>query len=415
MRLGPFDVPGFAIGDSRDLLRQLPDESVHCVVTSPPYWGLRDYGLGTDQLGLEATPDEYVTHMVELFRDVRRVLRSDGTLWLNLGDTYIAHVNGNKETSRNSGLTNPTRQFVCTSSVRKAKTLRDNLGQHMHADLELAPNRRPIEGLKNKDLVGIPWRVALALQADGWWLRLDNIWHKKNPTPESCRDRPTRAHEYVFLMAKSERYFYDRVAVMERTSGTANPRGNGVNQKARQEQFGARQNSSFAAAVRGLVAMRNKRSVWSLTSRPYKEAHHATFPPELPEVPILAGTSPRVCGVCSAPWERLTEEVMVETPRGGPLGKQLRRYVGRDERQRRASGERGELQIRTTGWEPTCEHRDETGRAIVLDPFLGSGTTAEVAEKHGRLWLGFDKDPKNEPLIRKRTRQQSLPMPTEIT
>jgi DNA modification methylase len=177
-------------GDCRDVLKTLPDASVNCCVTSPPYWGLRDYGCD-GQLGLERTPEEYVAKMVEVFRDVRRVLRDDGTLWLNLGDSYATGA-GNVGERPGGGAQGDNWQGAMTS-----------------------PNRMPIHGLKPKDLVGIPWRVAFALQADGWYLRQDIIWHKPNPMPESVQDRCTKAHEYIFLLAKSERYFYDADAIAE--------------------------------------------------------------------------------------------------------------------------------------------------------------------------------------------------------
>ena len=191
--------------DVLDGLAQLPDESVHCVVTSPPYWGLRDYG--TDgQLGPEATPQEYVERMTAVFREVRRVLRSDGTLWLNMGDGYYA-----------AGWECRRRNEIGVAAISPAER---RSGKH-------AP------GLKPKDLVGMPWRLAFALQADGWWLRQDNIWHKPSPMPESVRDRTTTAHEYLFHLSKSQQYFYDAEAIKEPVTGNAHSRGDGVNPKAK--------------------------------------------------------------------------------------------------------------------------------------------------------------------------------------
>ena len=188
-------------GDCREVLRTLPEESVQCCVTSPPYWGLRDYGV-EGQLGLERTPEEYVAKMVEVFREVWRVLRPDGTLWLNLGDCYC---------------TVPHRPKGANSADPKNPIARKRLGSQA--------NRLPQPGLKHKDLVGIPWRGAFALQADGWWLRQEIIWHKPNPMPESVTDRPTKAHEYIFLLSKSARYFYDAEAVREAgESGPSNIR-----------------------------------------------------------------------------------------------------------------------------------------------------------------------------------------------
>src|SRR5262249_2145142 len=181
--------PDFTLhyGDVTDVLPRLPDSSVHCVITSPPYWGLRDYGIPDRQLGLEATPDEYVTRMVAVFREVRRVLRGDGTLWLNLGDSYAARGN--------------------TGGMDSLAKPHQALGENGW--------RPPPPGLKSKDLVGVPWRLAFALQADGWYLRADIVWAKPNPMPESVTDRPTKSHEYVFLLTRSPRYYYDQEAVRE--------------------------------------------------------------------------------------------------------------------------------------------------------------------------------------------------------
>jgi len=259
------------IGDCIERLRELPGESVHCCVTSPPYAGLRDYGED-GQIGLEAVQDClgwatgetcgecYVCRMVAVFREVRRVLRDDGTLWLNLGDSY----NGSGGAGGDYG----------KGGIKE--------GQPKY------PGRR-LASLKPKDLCMIPARVALALQADGWYLRQDIIWHKPNPMPESVRDRCTKAHEYVFLLSKSGRYFWDQEAVKEPVAGTAHARGNGVNPKAKANAAGCKQNESFSAAVSGLVDVRNVRSVWTIGTKPFSEAHFATFPPELPERCIKAG------------------------------------------------------------------------------------------------------------------------------
>jgi DNA modification methylase len=234
--------------DVIDGLRSLESESVQCCITSPPYWGLRDYGV-EGQIGLERTPEEYVAHLVEVFREVRRVLRNDGTLWLNLGDSY----NG----SGGAG------------------------GDYAPGGLEAGqpkyPGRR-ISTLKPKDLVGIPWRVAFALQEDGWYLRSDIIWHKPNAMPESVRSRPTKAHEYVFLLAKSPRYFYDADAVREESHYRA-PKGSGAGRgRYSDDGMGSVPSGGVSANPLG----RNRRDVWTIPTRPYKGAHFATFPPPLP-------------------------------------------------------------------------------------------------------------------------------------
>ena len=252
------------IGDVFDGLRALPDASVQCCVTSPPYWGLRDYGV-PGQLGLEPTPEEYAARMVEVFREVRRVLRDDGTLWLVLGDSYAASGNGGNP---------PESQYQ--KQARNAGSL--------------IPGRKAPQGLKPKDLVGIPWRVAFALQADGWYLRQDIIWHKPNPMPESVTDRCCKSHEYVFLLAKSERYFYDAEAVKEDATD-CKPRP----AKKADRWNGQAGHDTKAGFLKGKPAYftRNRRSVWTVATQSYSEAHFATFPEEIPRRCILAGTSAR--------------------------------------------------------------------------------------------------------------------------
>lgn len=263
----------------------MPDESVHCCVTSPPYFGLRDYGVD-GQIGLEPTPEAFIEEMVSVFREVRRVLRADGTLWLNLGDSYANDGKWGGHTG----------------------------GKHVKA-LHCSPigrNKR-YTGLKPKDLIGIPWLAALALRADGWYLRRDIIWHKLNPMPESVRDRPSTAHEYLFLLSKSERYYYDADAILEpvspntharlsqdvaaqvgsaRANGGAKTNGNmkAVGRKMAPAGEGIKNNTSFDAAMAIMPEKRNKRSVWPLATEAFSEAHFATFPPSLVEPCILAGS-----------------------------------------------------------------------------------------------------------------------------
>lgn len=267
------------IGDVREKLAELPDESVHCVVTSPPYWGLRDYGV-EGQIGLEGHFKTYVMELVHVFAEVRRVLRFDGTAWVNLGDSY---ANDGKWGGETGG-----KQAYLDDANRK------RVGREKRTT-----------GLKEKDLVGIPWRVAFALQDDGWYLRRDIIWHKLNPMPESVRDRPSTAHEYLFLLTKAPRYHYDADAIMEPVTGGAHARKPGPNSRASVDRVpeprkgitpksalpgsGIKANSSFHAATGDLVNARNKRSVWSLATEAFREAHFATFPPALIEPCILAG------------------------------------------------------------------------------------------------------------------------------
>lgn len=250
--------------DARNL--PIDDRSVHAVVTSPPYWGLRDYGLGDEGIGLEPTPELYTEHILEVFREVRRVLRDDGTLWLNLGDCYA--TGAGKVGSHPGGGARGANWKGATTS----------------------PNRMPLLGLKPKDLVGMPWRVAFALQTDGWYLRCDIIWSKPNPMPESAQDRPTRAHEYLFLLSKSERYYYDADAIRESAKPESTLRmragyhGNDVVRDAA-NHYG----DGFQRGDGYELTTRNKRSVWHIPTQPYPDAHFATFPEKLVEPCILAG------------------------------------------------------------------------------------------------------------------------------
>ena len=465
------DVGTIYQGHTLDVLKQLPDESVHCCVTSPPYWGLRDYGLepqiwngdvdcehewgdeikraqegsGNDgvpkewqrpsreaqkggssgqfcqlcgawkgNLGLEPTRELYVKHIVDIFREVKRVLRNDGTLWLNLGDSYNAGRTGGWAGGKCGMCKQGTKEYYQQQSGPK------------------------VEGLKPKDLIGIPWRVAFALQADGWYLRSDIIWHKPNPMPESCTDRPTKAHEYLFLMSKNQKYFYDADAVREthdiaRFMRYKNPA---------HEREGFNIQRSGGDGMGYNPAGRNKRSVWTIATQPFPEAHFATFPEKLIEPCILAGTSEKGCCVeCGAPWERV-----VDNP-GNPEG--ILGYKGEPNARTKGGGfnnldvhtvEKTRLKkghnptqyskSKTIGWQPSCkcygtdplptspkqgeDEPDEvyqekcepiclerirlcklwaplpTKPGVVMDIFIGAGTSAIVAYKHNCKFIGID-------------------------
>ena len=309
--------------------------------------------------------------MVEVFREVRRVLRDDGTLWLNLGDSY----NGS------SG-----------SGGKTAKQV-TNAGSFHDAGVRIAP------GLKPKDLVGIPWRVAFALQADGWWLRSDIIWAKPNPMPESVTDRPTKAHEYIFLLSKAERYFYDAEAIKEKQSGEIKTRRFSSDGGAKARAMGKHISggNEGTGAKWTDTGSRNKRTVWIVPTQPYPEAHFATFPPKLIEPCILAGTSPKVCEICGAPWERVIEKT--NNPDLSHKGSRFDsgKTAGRD------GGDRTQKGIRylnqAAGWRPTCTCENEgKGRCIVLDPFAGrdnlmggQATAGTVSASNYRLILRIDK------------------------
>lgn len=269
------------LGDARERLKELPDASAHCCVTSPPYFGLRDYGVD-GQMGLEATPAEYVAGMVAVFREVRRVLRDDGTLWLNLGDTY----NNNPSTSN----------IPRAEQGNGSGAFQIPPEKHVQANRAKPNKAQPLieQGIKKKDLIGIPWRVAFALQEDGWYLRQDIIWHKPNPMPESVRDRCTKAHEYLFLLSKGPRYHFDADVIAEPLSD--NPVTRARNNRADKGVVGATAlhgtgigQSGNGGFERAAAKTRNKRSVWSVPTRPFPEAHFATFPPALIEPCILAG------------------------------------------------------------------------------------------------------------------------------
>jgi DNA modification methylase len=265
------------VGDCVEGMHTLPDQSVHTCVTSPPYFGLRDYGMA-GQIGLEDTPDAFVARLVDVFREVKRVLRDDGTLWLNLGDSYSTHAAGK--------VANPMAKSTLAGVKTQAVA---NESSRARGDYYRTPG-----GLPEKNLLGIPWRVAFALQADGWYLRQDIIWHKPNPMPESVTDRCTKAHEYLFLLSKSDRYFFDAGAIKEPTSdnevtrarnnrsdkgivGPADLHGTGFGQSGR------------GGWQRAGIETRNRRSVWTVTTKPYAGAHFATFPPDLIEPCVLAG------------------------------------------------------------------------------------------------------------------------------
>lgn len=243
-------------GDCREMLQTLPVQSVQCVVTSPPYYGLRRYTDDPREIGQEATPALYVAALVEVFRQLRRVLRDDGTVWLNLGDSYAANR---------------------TYQVPDSK----------HKDVGNSGAMRVPEGLKEKDLMGIPWRVAFALQDDGWYLRSDIIWNKPNCMPESVTDRPTRAHEYVFLLAKSARYFYDAAAIAEAsTQHDQGTKGEHAGQK-----YAAIKDVSASTLKDASRTTRNRRTVWTIATQPYSGAHYATMPEALIAPCILAGSA----------------------------------------------------------------------------------------------------------------------------
>jgi DNA modification methylase len=352
----------------------LADGTVQTCVTSPPYYGLRSY-LGNDdplksqELGAEQTPAEYVANMVAVFREVWRVLKDDGCLWLNLGDSYATSPAGNKSWGNGVGT-----------------------NKHYEKESIHSKDKKDYGDCKPKDLLGIPWRVAFALQDDGWYLRSDIIWHKPNPMPESVTDRPTKSHEYIFLLTKSARYFYDAEAVKENSSGLT---GGNFSQKTHE----ARRATISGGDVSGRPAddgFRNRRTVWTVATQPYPGAHFATFPPKLIEPCILAGTSAKgQCPKCGAAWARVVERERkdrTQFEKGDPRYRP-NKYNGAYENIN-GKGDAGYTEVTTAGWQPTCAcDAGEPVPQIVLDPFSGSGTTGRVAAQHGRQYIGLELNP----------------------
>lgn len=388
-------------GDCREVLPTLQAGSVQCCVTSPPYYGLRSYLPDghpdkAKEIGLEPTHDDFIAAMVAVFREVRRVLREDGTLWLNIGDSYARE--------RAKGGSGP--------GGKNREAYGEAYGEAGGAGVP--------SGVKAKDLLGIPWMLAFALRADGWYLRSDIIWAKPNPMPEPVKDRPTSAHEHVFLLSKRPSYFYDAEAIKEaesvpgwddgtRTFGginkhganpenghrltgrVAGPRKRGV--PPRHAQYESSDQSGLDDVGRG--SGRNARNVWTITPKPYKESHFATMPPDLAERCILAGTSERgACPHCGGPWARVITK-------GEPDREHQRRsggdadgeYHGASTKGHAAAGVQDASDVKrrilaglgtkkTAGWAPTCKcPAHDPVPCVVLDPFGGAGTTGMVADR----------------------------------
>ena len=429
------------LGDVREVLRSLPDESVHCCVTSPPYWGLRSYLQEGDpkkalELGSERTPEEFVAHMVEVFREVRRVLRPDGGLWLNLGDCYAtgagkvgACPGGGEQGTRWAGQ-HPSRG-ESTRGLRNGR----HTGKHT-AMTAIGPmtqaNRLPVPGLKPKDLVMIPARVAMALQADGWWLRSQCPWVKRNPMPDSTTDRPGSGVEYMFLLSKSAHYFYDTEAVKvpavadhpacnkngyqraERISGSL---GSGAKVVEHYDKRNRRNNDWFFESWQGLYSEAPTDPLaFVVNPSGFADAHFATFPPKLVEPCILAGTSEHgCCPACGAPWEREVERTF--KPQGDVAEEASMGFCSSAPRMPLANGwqgtPRGTTSTRTLGWRATCDCPAAAPvPCAVLDPFGGAGTTALVAERLGRRSVSIELNPEylamQERRLRVATAQGSL-------
>lgn len=381
-------------------LRQIPDETVQCCVTSPPYFALRDYGCD-GQIGLESTPAAYVAKLVEVFTEVRRVLRSDGTCWMNIGDSYSTDTKWGG------------------SSSRKNEAKQGYAGRYV----------RTKSGCKPKDLIGVPWLLAFALRDDGWYLRQEIIWHKPAPMPESVTDRCTKAHETIFLLTKSARYFYDQEAVREpQAESTLEHFKSGVERRQGIKHGSVPggsthlANESYKTSQAILPNGRNKRTVWTLTQTPYAGAHFATFPVDLPLTCLKAGTPARgQCAECGSPWERTIESERVKTrpgtetklalAAGGTLFKdsdkkkrfdELSDIVGNRDPYRHVTTKV------TTGWQATCKcgqpenPADGIAPCVCLDPFSGAGTTGVAAKSLGLRYIGLELNPDYAEMSRRR-------------
>lgn len=304
-------------GDCVESLNKLEDQSINTCITSPPYWGLRNYNDEEKQLGMEDTPKEFTENLVKVFREVKKVLRDDGTVWLNLGDSYG----------------------------------------------------------KNKQLTGIPWRVAFALQQDGWYLRQDIIWHKPNPMPESVTNRCTKAHEYIFLLSKKPKYYYDHEAIKEDAKYPQGPNSPQSIKKGKGE-FGMDTRGGLSKI--GALAKKNKRSVWTVTTKPFKGAHFATFPKDLIEPCVLAGCPEKMCCECGTPYKRQMQKT-------GEFQRRWSKTIATAE----GSPHEGQSSMQNIyedlGLQKQCDcQTNETKAGTVLDPFGGSGTTGIVAAQHNR-------------------------------
>jgi len=386
-------------GDCIAGMRTLPDGCIQTCITSPPYFALRDYSGGKEEIGQEDTVEGYVQKMVEVFREVRRILRDDGTVWLNLGDSYMSA----------KGCSPPP------------QTLGKGAADGQPKDF-IPPNRKDQKGLKDKDLIGIPWRVAFALQADGWYLRQDIVWNKPNPMPESVTDRCTKSHEYIFLLSKKKHYYFDNEAIREPAAessaarllrGVSDTHKNvdGAPGQTPHSMNKPRKNArAFGAKVqvgtkRGDVGntfvdtgKRNKRSVWSVTVKPFRGAHFATYPKDLITPCVLAGTSEHgCCSKCGTPWNR---EVEIKRTFESGSGRSGNLPEGKNGKNLQGGGETKDIRrgpvchSKTLGWAASCKCKDaEIVPCTVFDPFTGSGTTAVVALQHGRNYIGTELNP----------------------
>ncbi len=360
-------------GDALEVLKDIPDNTVHMVVTSPPYWQLRDY-MVSGQLGQEATPEEYVEKLVIIMREVKRVLRKDGTCWFNIGDGY----------NNSSGYSRAKGEW-------KRKGREQGSGDRKSFKHAV---------IKRKDLIGMPWRVGFALQEDGWYLRNDIIYSKTNPMPDGAKDRPTRSHEYIFLLTKSSKYFYDYYASLEDTD--KQPEGEqGFGANIQEGTFRMDQDRSFQH-----YGKRNKRSVWQTSVANFKGGHYATFSIKLIEPCIVAGTSAKGCCVdCGTPWDRIFKKEKILCTRKEGTNKYSEMHNLYPEMEVK---EVYTLSLVAKGWEKNCScETNKTKPCIVLDPFSGMATTGVVAFKYNQHYIGIELNKKYLKMSRKRLLRNS--------
>jgi len=347
-------------GDALEVLKTFESESVHCIITSPPYFGLRDYGVA-GQLGLEKTPEKYVENLVKVFHEAKRVLKKDGTFWLNMGDSY----GGSGMGLSSKGFSKGPKAIDTRPMEMRPATVNKSVSMH-------------------KQLLGMPWRLAFALQADGWILRSDIIWNKPNPMPESVTDRCTKSHEYIFMLTKSERYYYDAEAIKEPTAPWNSSEG------FKEAAYERRDNPQSGGFSHEDVEKsgRNKRDVWTVATQPCTEAHFATFPPKLITPMLLAGCPEFVCNKCGKPKIRIIEHknAVLELSTTAKL-----------KREQGLATQTGGKQIspassKTIGY-TDCDCEAGFSGGIVLDPFMGAGTTGLVAKSLNRNYVGIELNP----------------------
>lgn len=355
----------------------LKAESVHCIVTSPPYWGLRKYaGLTGDQFGLEPTIELYIEHSMQVLKEAWRVLRKDGTCWWNLGDSYAGGGQGNYG------------QGISVAGERKENRIHQT-------NIRNRPQWLESNGLKPKDLCLVPYRFALAAQAAGWWVRSAIIWSKPNPMPESCTDRPTDSYENIFLLTKAKNYYYDAEAVREKGSnGWHNSSFTSESDVATKEGLGQKERIENTG--------RNLRNVWSFATQPYSEAHFATFPEELVRRCLLAGCPERCCEKCGAGWVRIlgTETIRRKRPNA---------FCSYREINGQPDQTKVGISTKTLGWRPSCQCENKgTAKGIALDIFGGTGTVADVAIRSGRHGICLELSPDYIKLAKRRTENSRM-------